>query len=72
MTKDLINKFSIPKRAKLLDFIPAKKYMKFLSGTILINSWKSNGMSKENMKNITKSNKLFASPFVDHHVLQDN
>ena len=81
MTKDLINKFSIPKRAKLsssgifqkyLVFIPAKKYMKFLSGTILINSWKSNGMSEENMKNITKSNRLFASTFVDHHILQEN
>ena len=31
--------------------------------------WKSNGISEENIKNITKSDSNFAPTFVDHHVL---
>ena len=64
LTKDLINKFSILNGAKYFSlgifqnyllFIPAKKYIKYFSGTTRIESWKSNGMSEENIENITKS-----------------
>ena len=48
-----------------------KKYIKYFSGTIRINLWKSNGMSEENIENITKSGSNFAPTFVDHHVLPD-
>ena len=53
LTKDLINKFSIlhgPKYfssemfQKYLVFIPAKKYIKYFSGTTWIESWESNGV----------------------------
>ena len=54
-----------------LVFIPAKKYLKYFSGTTRIDSWKSNGMSKENIENITKSDRNFAPTFVDHHLLPD-
>ena len=79
LTKDLINKFSIVNGAKYffsgifqnyLVFIPAKKYIKYFSGTTRINSWKSNGISEENIENITKSDSNFAPTFVDH-VLPD-
>ena len=33
--------------------------------------WKSDGMSEENIENITKSDKNFALTFVDHHLLPD-
>ena len=65
LTKDLINKFSILNGAKYfslrifqnyLVFLPAKKYIKYFIGTTRIESWKSNGMSEENIENITKSN----------------
>ena len=55
----MINKFSILNGAKYfslglfqncLVFIPAKKCIKYFSCTICIESWKSNGMSKENRK----------------------
>ena len=80
LTKDLINKFSVLNGAKYfslgifqnyLVFITTKKYIKYFSGTTQIESWKSNGMSKENIENITKSNSKFAPTFVDHHVLPD-
>ena len=76
----MINKFSILNGAKYfslgifqncLVFIPAKKYIKDFSGTTRIESWKFNGMSEENIDNITKSNINFAPTFVDHHVLPD-
>ena len=79
-TKDFINKFSIRNRAKYFYsgifqncfvFTPAKKYIKYFSGTTGIDSWKSNGMSKENIENITKSDTNFAPTFVDHHLLRD-
>ena len=54
-----------------LVFILAKKYIKLFSGTPRIDLWKSNGMSKENIKNIIKSDSNFAPTFVDHHVLPD-
>ena len=42
-----------------------------MSGTTRIESWKSYGMSEENIDNITKSNINFAPTFVDQHVLTD-
>ena len=78
LAKDLINKFSILNGAKHfsfgifrkhLAFIPAKKYIKYLSGTNQIKSWKHNGMSEENIENITESNSNSAATFVDDHVL---
>ena len=52
-------------------FIPAKKYIKYFSGTTRINSWKFNGLSEENIENITKSHSNFAPTFVDHYLLPD-
>ena len=80
LTKDLINKFSVPNEAKNLSsgifqnyllFIPAKKYIKYFSGTTWIDSWKFNGISEENIENKTKSESNFAPNFVDHHLLPD-
>ena len=34
--------------------MPAKKHLKYFSSTTHIDLWKSNGMSEENIKNITK------------------
>ena len=76
----MINKFSILNGSKYfsseisqnyLEFIPAKKYTKYFSGTTQIDSFKSNGMPAENIENITKSDSNFAPTFVDHHVLPD-
>ena len=84
----MINKFSILNEAKYfssgtiqnyLVFIPAKNN-KYFSGTTRIDSWISNGISKENIENITKSDRNFApffgnfcnfAIFVDHHLLPD-
>ena len=80
LTKDLINKLSILNEVKhflsgifqnFLVFTPAKKYVKYFSSTTQIDSWKSNGISEENIQNITKSDSNFAPTFVDHHVLLD-
>ena len=58
----MINKFSILNGARYfssgifknyLVFIPAKKCIKYFSGTTRTDSWKSNGMSEENTENIT-------------------
>ena len=35
--------------------MPAKKCTEYFSGTTQIESWKSNGMSEENIENMTKS-----------------
>ena len=76
----MINKFSILNGAKCfssgifqndLVFVPAKKYIKYFTGTNGIDLWKSNGMSEENIENLTKSYSNFAPIFVDHHVLPD-
>ena len=76
----MINKSNIFNRAKYfpsrifqnyLVFISAKKYIKYFSSTTGIDSWKSNGMSEENIENITKSYSSCAPTFVDHHVLPD-
>ena len=80
LIKELINKFSILNRAKYLSsglfqnyllFIPAKKYIKFFSGTTRIDLWKSNRMLVENIQNITKSDSNFAPTFVDQHLLSE-
>ena len=74
-----MNKFSILNGAKYfssgifqnyLVFIPAK-YIKYFSATTRIDSWKSNGMSEENIENITKSGSNFAPIFVDHHLFSN-
>ena len=60
----MINRFSILDGANnfplgifqnYFAFIPAKKYIKYFSGTAQFDSWKSNGMSEENIENITTS-----------------
>ena len=52
-----------------LVFMPAKKYIKYFSGTTRINSWKYNGMSGENIEKIIKSDSNFAPTFVDQHLI---
>ena len=54
-----------------LAFIPAKKYIKYFSGTTRINSWKSYGISEENIENTTNSDSIFVPTFVSHHPLTD-
>ena len=80
LANDVINKFRILNAAKYfssgifqnyLVFIPAKKYIKYFTGTTRNESWKSNGMSEEIIENITKSDSNFAPTFVDHHLLPD-
>ena len=77
----MIDQFSIINGAKgfrsgifqeyYLVFIPALKYIKYFHATTQIHSWKSNGMSEENIENITKSDSNVALTFVDDHVLPD-
>ena len=76
----MINKFSVLNGAKYfpsgifqiyLVFKPAKKDIKYFSGTTRTDSWKSNGMSEENIENIKKSDSNYAPTFVDYHVLPD-
>ena len=74
----MINKFSILTKYFSLGifqnyfvFMPAKKYIKYFSGTTGIESWKSNGMSEESIENITKSDSNFIPNFVDHDLLPD-
>ena len=54
----MISKFSIPNEAKYfssgifqnyLVFTPGKECIRYFSGTTCIESWKSNGMSEENI-----------------------
>ena len=68
----MINKFSVLNGAKYfssgifqnyLVFIPAKKYIKYFSGTT--------HYSEENFENIIKPDRNFAPTFVDHHLLPD-
>ena len=75
-----MNKFSILNGAKYfssgifeiyLVFMSAKKYIKYFNSTTRIGSWESNGISEENIENITKSDANFAQTFVDHLVLTD-
>ena len=80
MTKDLENKISILNGAKCfssgifqnyLVFMQAKKCIKYFSGTTRIDLWISDGMSEENIENITISKSDIAPTFVDHHLLPD-
>ena len=80
LTKDLINIYKIFNGAKYfssgifqnnLGFIRAKRYIKYFSGTTRTHSWKHNGISEENIENITKSDSNSASTFVNHHLLLD-
>ena len=75
---DLINKFSILNGAKYFSLgivfsiqylYQLKKRHKIFSGTTQIDSWKSNILLEENIKNITKSKSNFAQTVVRHHVL---
>ena len=54
-----------------LVFIPANKCIKYFSGNTWIDLWKYNGLSEENIENITKSNCNFPPTFVNHHILPD-
>ena len=54
-----------------LVFVTAKKYIKHFSGSSQIEAWKSNGISEESIKNITRSDSNFTPNFVDHHLLLD-
>ena len=76
----MINKFSTLGGGKktfsgifenCLVFIPAKKYINYFSGTTRIDSWKSNGISEENIENIIKSENIFTPTFLDHRILPD-
>ena len=80
LTKDLIKVYKTFNVAKYflsgifqrsLVFIPAKKYIKYFHATTRVYSWKSNGMSKGNIENITKSDRNFLPIFLDRHVLPD-
>ena len=80
LTKDLINKFSILNEAKYfsagifrnyLVFILVKKHIKYFSGFTRSDLWISNGISDENIENVTKLYSNFISTFVDHHLLPD-
>ena len=55
----MINGYKIPNGAEhffsrifqnCLELIPAKKYIKYFSGTTGINSWKSSAMQEEKLK----------------------
>ena len=64
-----VNYFSSGIIQNYLVFVPAKKYIKYFSGTTWIDSWRSNEMLEENIENITKSDSNFAPTFVDHNLL---
>ena len=76
----MIDKFGILNGAKYFSlgifqyhsvFIPTKKYIKYFSVTIWVESWKSNGTLEKSIENITKSESNFAATFVDHYLLPD-
>ena len=76
----MINKFNIFNGAKYifsrafqnyLIFIPAKKYIKYLSGNTRIDLWKSSDMPEENIEHITKSDSNSVPTFIDHRLLPD-
>ena len=52
-------------------FISANKYFKFFSGITEIYSWKSNGMSEENIENITTSDNNVAPTLINSYPLPD-
>ena len=73
----MINKFSILNGAKYFSlgifqnyivFLPAKKYIKYFSGTTQIELWKYNGMSEESIENINKLDCNFATTFLSSFI----
>ena len=46
-------------------------FIRSFSGTTRIESWKSYGVSEDNIEKITKSETNFAPMFSDHHLLPD-
>ena len=60
--------FSLGIFQNYLVFIPDKKYF---NSTTRSTAWKSNGMSEENIENITKLDRNFAPAFVDPHLLPE-
>ena len=76
----MINNFSIPDGAKYfssvfqnyLVFIPAKKYIKYYSGTTQIDSWKSNRVSEENIENTSKLDSNYAPTFINHDLFNEH
>ena len=69
----MINKFTILNGTKYfssglyqnyLVFILAERCIKYFSGITWFGLWKSNGMSEENIENITKSDSNFAQTFL--------
>ena len=62
---------SLQEYFKIVKYLYELKNIKYFSDTNRTNSWKSNGMSKENIENVTKSDSSFAPTFVDHHLLPD-
>ena len=62
---------SVEEYCKIVLYLYQLKTTKYFSGTTRIHSWRSNGMSEENIENITKSDSNFAPTFVNHHVLPD-
>ena len=63
-----MKRFSILNGTKGL-FIQTRKYIKEFCGTTQTDFWKSNGMSKENIEKITKSDSKFAPNFVHRYLL---
>ena len=55
----------------LQEYFKARKYIKYVNSTTLVASQKSNGMSEENIKNITKCDSNYEPAFTDHHLLLD-
>ena len=52
-------------------FIPAKTFIKYFSDTTWIYSWKYDGMSEENIENITKSDIKILPTSANHHIFSD-
>ena len=80
LTKNLINKFSIlfiniflQEYFKIIYYLYQLKntIYKYFSATIQIGLWKFNGISEENIENITKSDSNLVTTFADNHVLPD-
>ena len=70
LTKDFIDKFSILNGAKNSSS-GIFQYIKYLTGTTRIESWKSKRMLEESIENITKSDSNFPPTLVDHLLLPD-
>ena len=47
--------------------MPAKKYIKCFTSTVLVESWKLIGTSEESIEEINKSDRQFAQTFLNHN-----